>query len=1020
MISLQHGEKFQARQKRKYFQTSLQKNNIEGFELFPRSPFQQVSNSNKKDQPTQLVSETDVVMSGTNNLLQASDDSLQTIKDQYDETLQEYNSLLAQIKGQTTSYVTRVSDKNPYLRNFVIFTTGHLCYVTNQGVVKYIPTQEVLTSITGPGGCAANAKTFYLDKPFLDSYTQAGQEIPTTPPLLSGTFMKANQGCGNEGQNVYVKDVVTDISSAPASYRGCFNNTKQVTEAKINPVFSDDSNAANGFTTNCTSVYEGNNQDFGPWRAFDENINTFWHTTVSDGSRLYNRDTGVYEGISGLNFVRQETGQSEKVLGEFIELNLPSATTLSRYEITPRQNYPQREPNTWFIVGRKDNIWYEIDWRGGQSFTNSLPNSYAISSSFSSIPYDAYILLIQVVGSQTSPYPGDRYCAQIAEWNLYTDISTTKTNTTITNAMTVASTSSLFTTFNKCKEYAINNGYKLFGFQNAQTDGTGQCMLSNELAEAEIFGEAVKSTASFIWAANCQWGAQALLNNFGSLQVLNSDKTSIYSTSAEEATPGNYLGTYWDSGDRRLPTSVNNFSYDYDYASCYDEAKKGGYDYFGLQSYGAAGTEANCFLGNDIERARSLGTSSATVTMPDGRISGGYSSNAIYSTKMDQGSNYFLVLQDDGNMVIYRGTWPGDNQGLIWASDTAGKQKDPNPMFTAQKGKYGRNYMKSGETLSNNEFIGSTDGSIYLLFQSDGNLVLYTTTKGTACAVNGKSGDSGYMGNTLGANSLYQIDQPGFLGNLGLLGFVDADSVLYPYLSSNVKTDYTEMKNTNSGGNDIDGAAYTGATVDKCKTTCNNRTDCAGFAFNYEENKCWPKTNQMYPVGEKQDNSPGISIFLKQPVPIQPPAGAPKTTTNIDSIQYEKYFKDENESDFPAAIGLANANSTQKQQLAQLQDRLTQLSTQINDFTSSFSKNNRIINDQSGKNVAGLADYIDQMKEKSKEILQEKKDINTVSNIERQVNMLTIQQNYKYLFWTIILGGILLIFFSFTKRNNTV
>jgi hypothetical protein len=179
-------------------------------------------------------------------------------------------------------------------------------------------------------------------------------------------------------------------------------------------------------------------------------------------------------------------------------------------------------------------------------------------------------------------------------------------------------------------------------------------------------------------------------------------------------------------------------------------------------------------------------------------ISGGGWANAIYATKMERGSNYFLVLQDNGDMVIYRGTGPSDHQGFIWSTETSGQQKDPNPMFTSQKSKYGRNYIVSGETLATNEFIGSTDGSVYLLLQSDGNLVLYTTTKGTACAINtgGGNNNSGYMGNTIGANSLYHVDQPGFLSNLGLLGFVDADSVLYPYLSSNVKNDYTEIKNT--------------------------------------------------------------------------------------------------------------------------------------------------------------------------------------------------------------------------------
>jgi hypothetical protein len=59
---------------------------------------------------------------------------------------------------------------------------------------------------------------------------------------------------------------------------------------------------------------------------------------------------------------------------------------------------------------------------------------------------------------------------------------------------------------------------------------------------------------------------------------------------------------------------------------------------------------------------------------------------------------------------------------------TNGKQMQPNPYYAADKGKYGKNWMSSGSTLAIGEFIGSTNGDIALIMQSDGNLVLYTFT----------------------------------------------------------------------------------------------------------------------------------------------------------------------------------------------------------------------------------------------------------------------------------------------------
>jgi hypothetical protein len=87
---------------------------------------------------------------------------------------------------------------------------------------------------------------------------------------------------------------------------------------------------------------------------------------------------------------------------------------------------------------------------------------------------------------------------------------------------------------------------------------------------------------------------------------------------------------------------------------------------------------------------------------------------------------FFLILQDDGNMCIYRGTGPNDNQGGIWCSSTSGKQQSPNPNMAARNGKYGQEWMLNGATLAPGDFIGSRTGDLALVMQADGNLVLYT------------------------------------------------------------------------------------------------------------------------------------------------------------------------------------------------------------------------------------------------------------------------------------------------------
>jgi len=146
--------------------------------------------------------------------------------------------------------------------------------------------------------------------------------------------------------------------------------------------------------------------------------------------------------------------------------------------------------------------------------------------------------------------------------------------------------------------------------------------------------------------------------------------------------------------------------------------------------------------------------------------------------------NFFISLQGDGNFCIYRGT-PEDNKGAVWCAMTNGQQKQPNPDYVASKNKFGRSYMKSGEYLKTDEWLSSDDGSLVLIMQGDGNLVLYTYEYSTKCVTqsNGKE----YGG--IWANSVYELSQVGNLSNLNKVGYIDDNSNLYEYPSSMVTRD---------------------------------------------------------------------------------------------------------------------------------------------------------------------------------------------------------------------------------------
>jgi hypothetical protein len=742
----------------------------------------------------------------TNQLLNNNDftsqqQALSNLKNNYQTTLNEYQTLMSKVSGNTTEFIDRVSPNNPYLNKVIRLQGGYLFYVTNQGVAKYFPDNTVYMEVSGKNGFPPAWNLIDVSIPFDNNYSTPGATIPTKPPLITGTHVEVGESVGNEGVNVFVNSVVKNPQS---SYVGCYNN-------------------------------------------------------------------------------------------------IPSGT----------QN--------------------------------------------------------------------------------------TSEKTAMTNAGQM--------NFEQCQTYAVNTGNLYFGLQSVNSNGEGNCMISNDLAGSQINGPAINYINTSLWNSNTignNQGSTASFNN-GSITVLNSSGAAIFSTPNNTAQPSNYIGCYGDKSKRAM-TVYNKGSQKYTNATCQEAAIKQKAKYYGLQN-SKSGKNAQCFTSNSLSQTQKYGVAKNCTQISDGSWSGGGWSNAVYSTSTPT-LNYFLILQDDGNMCIYLGSGPSDNQGLVWQSGTNGNQQSPNPNFAAEKGKYGKNWISNGSTLSSGDFIGSTNGDMYLIMQSDGNLVLYTSTTSSKC--------SSYGNNTVGAenaNAIYQIGEMGNKASVGKLAYIDQNSALHSYPNNNLQYSniYTTYKGNDSIGNDIYGASYGNATVEQCQTTCNSNPKCAGFAFS--NNVCYPKTSSMFPNGNLQNN-PNVNLYTRNKAPINPPIGVPGTVVNIDSILYDNY---KNGGTLANSYGLANATSVQKEQISQLQSKLNLLTSQINGYTNKFSSGTESLNSQSSKNIKGLGDYLNNFKNTNNNI----KNLNSanIENILNDSDITVLQKNYDYLFWSILATGTVLITMNIAKTQ---
>ena len=495
-------------------------------------------------------------------------------------------------------------------------------------------------------------------------------------------------------------------------------------------------------------------------------------------------------------------------------------------------------------------------------------------------------------------------------------------------------------TYETCKNAAINAGYQYFGLQGVNySTSKGYCAASNNKTTATSLGNSYIITGQpSLWSSNTtgdNQGSVAVLNGDGTLVVNNTSGSTIFTTPVPETVksqPNPYIGCY----------TLDNTSKDYEIASrfsltfeqCQDLATDKGYQYFGVGGNNRSENVKRCLGYNDLKTAQTNGLSQKCKN----QTTGGTGAASIYATdNLDTLGNCFLILQDDGNMCIYNGTGPSDNQGLIWSTDTNGKQLAPNQVYAAANGKYGKNWILGGSTLAAGDFVGSTNGNLALIMQSDGNLVLYTFTQSTNCQ---KMAD-GNTGAGIHGNALYDIGKVGNLADLSKVAYIDQDTKLHAY---------SQSKNNNK-------SVYEGFTIDT-------------------------------------DSSPNINDRLDT---------TDADISNIDSNTYDNYIYTDNSAN---QDGLQNATSVQREMLTQAQNKLKLLSSQLSSYTVNYNDGVKQIQTQSQSNINGIQNYLNELKTVNHKI--NNFDTNT-SNILNDSDIIVLQKNYDYLFWSILATGTVLV-----------
>jgi hypothetical protein len=542
------------------------------------------------------------------------------------------------------------------------------------------------------------------------------------------------------------------------------------------------------------------------------------------------------------------------------------------------------------------------------------------------------------------------------------------------NAMTKVSETELYT-LNECKQYAVDSGYRFFAQQGVpDSNGKTTCLIGNDLTTIQQYGDASKQV----------------------------NKIKLWSLSV-------------DTSNGFKPTSIK------------------------LNNIGQ-------LIFSDTNGAEKIVNLSSNSNNPK--------------------RNYFLTLQKTGKLCLYSNTPNGQGKygGSLWCSPANPTNLIPNPDWASSKGKYGDPFLSSAasQVLFANEWIGSADGTLKLIMESDGVLKLYTSTISKGCITTTARTPNKIMNtitNSYGINNninaVFELNDISIPGNLGNMAYIDNNSVAHSYSSNmlgypkgeNSKYNLYNNFDTSEDTSNISGGGPMN-TINDCQAACNSTDGCAGFVWvnaGEDANMCYLKNSGMFPKSPrvvKNNRTMGVRVPTINNVNMKN-----QGIQEIDTVRYQNYVKGddvlpENAENLWKTAVISESN---KIQMEELQTKMLMLNQQIEaKIKEVYAKDENIldtmnVNDEilkkkisSYKNTVGMGknnkknqDIGSLLTENGFEMEEIERiegmqniDMSDVNGMLQDTDIRILQENYSYIFWSILAVGLLTITVDVMKRGN--
>ena len=133
-------------------------------------------------------------------------------------------------------------------------------------------------------------------------------------------------------------------------------------------------------------------------------------------------------------------------------------------------------------------------------------------------------------------------------------------------------------------------------------------------------------------------------------------------------------------------------------------------------------------------------------------------------------------------------------------------------------------------------------------------------------------------------------------------------------------------------------------------------------------------------------------------------------TTLYDTVSFQNYAAG---GAFASEYGLASDLSSSQAQLSQIETELNGLANEISSLTGQFETNNASVDKQIKKNMKGSDVYLSELQKTQTSI---KNMSMGISNILETSDIVVLQRNYNYMFWSVLAVGIVLVSVTVVKK----